>query len=166
MPLYWSRQMVRLVLTVVGECGRCYVKLCQDIEVFLFIYLVFAPCLTYPPQGCLAMVINWTPTTGLVSCQVQSGSAHGIWSPLSREKSQEDHKVNTLGFYFSLISEVLNRTISHMFGSWYFPMFLFRNGSLTSMKMASFIVLASFWASFPTVLTFWTLVWWPLVLKN
>ena len=34
-------------------------------------------------------------------------------------------------FILFLISEVLNRTSNQMFGRWYLPMFLFRDGSLT-----------------------------------
>ena len=40
-------------------------------------------------------------------------------------------------FYFSLRSEVLNRTSSHMCGRWYLPMFLLRDGLLTLMYNAS-----------------------------
>ena len=57
-------------------------------------------------------------------------------------------------FYFNLSSEVLNRTSSHMHGRWNLPMFLFRDGSLTLINNASFIVLLRFWSSLPTLLKF------------
>ena len=44
-------------------------------------------------------------------------------------------------FYFILSSEVLNRTSSHMWSRWYLPLFLFRDGFLTLMYIASFISL-------------------------
>ena len=43
--------------------------------------------------------------------------------------------------YFSLSSGVLNRTSSHMCGSWYLLMSLFGDGSFTLMNIASFMVL-------------------------
>ena len=46
--------------------------------------------------------------------------------------------------YFNFSSEVLNRTSSQTCGRWYFPTFLFREGSLTLMYRASFIVLIRF----------------------
>ena len=43
--------------------------------------------------------------------------------------------------YFNFRSEVLSRTSSHMWGRWYLPMFLFRDGIFTLMNNASFIYL-------------------------
>ena len=50
--------------------------------------------------------------------------------------------------YFNLSSEVLNRTSSHMWGRWYLPMFLFRDGLLTLIYRASLMALMRFcsWA--------------------
>ena len=45
---------------------------------------------------------------------------------------------------FNLSSGVLNRTSSHTCGRWYLPMFLLRDGSLTLMYRASFIILIRF----------------------
>ena len=59
---------------------------------------------------------------------------------------------------FILSSEVLNRTSSHMCGRCYLPMFLFRDGLLTLMYNASFIVLMRFWFSPPLWWNF--LLWW------
>ena len=41
-------------------------------------------------------------------------------------------------YYFSLSSNEFTSTSSHMCGSWYMPMFLFRDGSLTLMKENNF----------------------------
>ena len=48
---------------------------------------------------------------------------------------------------FNFSSEVLSGTSSHMCGRWYLPMFLFRDGLLTLMNNASFILLLRFWSS-------------------
>ena len=60
----------------------------------------------------------------------------------SRWKNQ---KVN----YFNFSSEVLNRTSSQTCGRWYLPTCLLRDGSLTLMYRASFIVLIWFTSSLP-----------------
>ena len=54
--------------------------------------------------------------------------------------------------YFSFSSGQLHRTSSHMWGRWYLPMFLFRDGLLTLIYKASFMVLMRFWSSLPTML--------------
>ena len=69
------------------------------------------------------------------------------------------------GVLFSLSSEVLNRASSHIWGRWYIPMFLFRDGLLTHIYNASFIVLMRFWSSLPTMLKYSIVVVWPVVLK-
>ena len=61
-------------------------------------------------------------------------------------------------FYFILDSEVLSRVSSHMLGSWYLSMFLFRYGLLTLIYMTSFMVLMKFWSSLSTMLEFSTVV--------
>ena len=43
-------------------------------------------------------------------------------------------------------------TSSQICGSWYLPIFLFRDGSLTLISMASLMVLAMLWSSLPTML--------------
>ena len=50
----------------------------------------------------------------------------------------------TWSFYFNFSSEVLTRTSSQTCGRWYLPTFLLRDGSLTLMYRASFIVLIWF----------------------
>ena len=54
-----------------------------------------------------------------------------------------------LGQCFSFNSDDLCRTSSHIWGRWYLPMFLFRDGSLTLMSRASLIALVRFWSSLP-----------------
>ena len=49
-----------------------------------------------------------------------------------------------VGCYLSFSSGDLTSTSSHMCGSWYLPMFLFRDGSLALINIASSMVLAIF----------------------
>ena len=68
-------------------------------------------------------------------------------------------------FYFNLSSEVLTRTSSQTCGRWYLPTFLLRDGSLTLMYRASFIVLISgSESSLPTILKLLMVTLWPLML--
>ena len=60
----------------------------------------------------------------------------------------------TGSFYFNFHSEVLNRTSSHMWGRWYLPMFLLRDGLLTLLYKASLMVVMKFCSSLPTILKF------------
>ena len=68
------------------------------------------------------------------------------------------------GLTSKLSSEVLNRTSSHMCGRWNLPIFLLRDGLLTLMYSASLIALLRFWSSLPTMLKFWMVTWWPVML--
>ena len=70
-----------------------------------------------------------------------------------------------LGQCFSFNSDVLCRTSSHMWGRWYLPMFLFRNGSLTLMNRASFIALVRFWSSLPIIVKLLMVTLWPEMLQ-
>ena len=54
--------------------------------------------------------------------------------------------------YFNLSSVMLFRTSPHICGRWYLPMFLFRDGLLTLMNIASLISLVRFCSSLPTIL--------------
>ena len=67
-------------------------------------------------------------------------------------------------FYFNLSSEMLARTSSHTCGRWYLPTFLFRDGSLTLMYIASLIALIWFKSSLPTILKLLMETLWPLML--
>ena len=67
-------------------------------------------------------------------------------------------------FYFNLSSVMLFRTSSHIWGRWYLPMFLFRDGLLTLMYIASFISLMRFWSSLPTMLKLSSVVLWHVML--
>ena len=49
------------------------------------------------------------------------------------------------GQCLSYNSDVLSKTSSHIWGRWYLHMFLFRDGSLTLMSIASLIALMRFW---------------------
>ena len=57
-----------------------------------------------------------------------------------------------VSYYLSLSSGDLTSSSSHMCGSWYLPMFLFRDGSLTLINIASLMALAIIWFSLPTML--------------
>ena len=56
------------------------------------------------------------------------------------------------GCYLSLSSGDLTNTSSHICGRWYLPIFLFRDGSLTLISIASLMDLAILWSSLPTKL--------------
>ena len=47
-------------------------------------------------------------------------------------------------FNLNLSSGDLTNTSSHMYSSWYLPIFLFRDGSFTLINIASLMVLAMF----------------------
>ena len=64
-------------------------------------------------------------------------------------------------FYFCHSSGLLHRTSFHMWGRWYLPMFLFRDGLLTLIYRASFMVLMRFWFSLPIMLKLSMLTSWP-----
>ena len=59
---------------------------------------------------------------------------------------------------------MLARTSSHTCGRWYLPTFLFRDGSLTLMYIASLIALIWFKSSHPTILKLLMETLWPLML--
>ena len=66
--------------------------------------------------------------------------------------------------YLSLSSEMLARTSSQTCGRWYLPTFLFKDGSLTLMYIASLIVLIWFKSSLPTISKLLMVTLWPLML--
>ena len=74
------------------------------------------------------------------------------------------HWIYVLVIYFCLSSVMLFRTSSHMWGSWYLPMFLFRDGLLILMYIASFISLMKLWSSLPTILKLSSAMVWPAIL--
>ena len=57
-----------------------------------------------------------------------------------------------VGCYLSFSSGNLISTSSDICGSWCLPMFLFRDGSLTLINIASLMALAISWSSLPTML--------------
>ena len=69
-----------------------------------------------------------------------------------------------LAYYLNLSSGEFTITLSHMCGSWYLPMSLLRDGSLTLMKMASLMDLGKFWSSLPRMLKLSIDISWPVVL--
>ena len=69
-----------------------------------------------------------------------------------------------LGHYLSFSSVLLIRTSSHIWGRWYLPMFLLRDGLLTLMNIDSFISLERFCSSLPTILKLFKVMLWPEML--
>ena len=69
-----------------------------------------------------------------------------------------------LGHYLSFSSVLLIRTSSHIWGRWYLPMFLLRDGLLTLMNIDSFISLGRFCSSLPTILKLFKVMLWPEML--
>ena len=67
--------------------------------------------------------------------------------------------------YFNFNSDDLCRTSSHMWGRWYLPIFLFRDGSLTLMNRVSLIALVRFWSSLPIILKLLMVTLWPDMLQ-
>ena len=59
---------------------------------------------------------------------------------------------------------MFSKSSSHMWGNWYFPMFLLRDRSLTLMSIASLMVLVRVCDSLPPMEKLSNLVWWPQVL--
>ena len=60
--------------------------------------------------------------------------------------------ITTGQLYFNFSSEMFNRTSSHMCGRWNLPTFLFRDGLLALMYIASLMVLRRFWSSLANIL--------------
>ena len=54
--------------------------------------------------------------------------------------------------YFSLSSGEFTSTSPQVYGSWYLPIFLFRDGSLTLTRIPSLMDLAMFGSSLPITL--------------
>ena len=53
------------------------------------------------------------------------------------------HSHDVMGSYLNFSSGNLTSASSHMCGSWYLPIFLFRDGSFTLINIASLMVLAN-----------------------
>ena len=70
-----------------------------------------------------------------------------------------------VSIYFEFSSEMLSKTPSHICGRWYLPIFLFRDGLLTLMYRASFMVLMRFWSSLPSMEKSSIVTAWPEMLR-
>ena len=66
--------------------------------------------------------------------------------------------------YLSWSSGEFTSTSSHMCGNRHLPIFLFRDGSVTLMRIASLMNPAIFWSSLPTLLKLPMDISWPVVL--
>ena len=74
------------------------------------------------------------------------------------------HGPDVMGCYISLSSGDLTNTSSHICGSWYLPIFLFRDGSLILISIVSLMALVILWSSLPTMLKFSKDSSWPVML--
>ena len=70
-----------------------------------------------------------------------------------------------VSIYFRFSSEIFNRTTSQICSRWYLPMFLFRDGLLTLIYRASFMVLMRFWSSLPSMEKLSIMTAWPEMLR-
>ena len=111
---------------MVLPCGWCF----HHYFVFLFCWQMLLPggwcfCHYYVVLFCWQMLLpgGWW------------NAHHGCGWQMLLPKWQMDQP---LGQCFNFKSEFLCRTPSHMWGRWYLPMFLFRDGSLTLMNRASY----------------------------
>ena len=66
--------------------------------------------------------------------------------------------------YLSCNIGVSCRMLSHIYGNWYFPWFLFKEGSFTQINMASLVFLEVPWASLSMMLKQSGLTGWPVEL--
>ena len=127
-----------LLATVADEIANliCFVLLMADV---IAICLV-ADVKPLTEHNLADVIVKWQMLKPLKGgCVVADVIDSGRW---------KNHRVN----YFSFSSEVLNRTSSQTCGRWYLPTFLLRDGSLTLMYRASFIVLLWFKSFLPTML--------------
>ena len=125
----------------VFEFGRCYCQVADGIATYsMWIWQMLLP------SGRWNCHLGWMTIFG--RCYYPGGR----WN--------SHRSIFICLYYFS--SEVLSRTSSQMCGRWYLPMFLFRDGSLTLMYIASLMVLIRFWSSFSTILKFSMLILWPV----
>ena len=159
-------------LMLLPNFGWCYFQWFLWLMLLPFVADVFATyCLLLcwlmllPMADVLSLCGRWNShfyVMGWCYCPVADGIATGwnvgrCYCPSGR---WNNHWVN----YFSLSSLLLLRTSSHIWGRWYLPMFLFRDGPLTLMHVDSLISLERFCSSLPTTLKLSSVVVWPEVL--
>ena len=94
---------------------------------------------------------------------VADGMATG-WNVFKADAITLLADVKAMGHYFNFSYLLLTRTSSHMWGRWYLPMFLFRDGLLTLINIDSLISLERFCSSLPTILKLLSVVEWPVML--
>ena len=140
-------------------CGR-YCKPLWQMEMPLYCFgyhfrLMLLPYHVLADVIAFALVVDVKTTTvswdGWCYCHVAGVIATAGWCGWQILLPVADGKA-TRSFYFSFSSEVLTRTSSQTCGRWYLPTFLLRDGSLTLIYRASFIVLIWFKSSLPIIL--------------
>ena len=108
MPPFCPWQMTRPLCKVLGcytelveWCGRCYSTLCLCCAPCAMLrqgmhyvkYIMYAPpAAPIQLQGLLSMVIDWTPTTGLVPCHIQPGPSHEPCYPWMGRSLRKKHQ--------------------------------------------------------------------------
>ena len=129
--------------------GWCYC-LCINLRLMLDVTAFFLWLMLLPGGWCYCHIQCWLM---LLPRWLMLSPPMGVWQMLW-----------PLGQCFNFNSDVVFKTSSHMWGRWYLPMFLFRDGSLTLMNRASFIALVKLWSSLPTMLKLVMLMLWPVLL--
>ena len=148
---------------VVSHCGRwkCHCIVLVTILGWCYCLICLADVIAF------ALVVDVKTTTvswdGWCYCHVADVIATAGWCGWQMLLPVADGKA-TESFYFSFSSEVSTRTSSQTCGRWYLPTFLFRDGSLTLIYRASFIVLIWFKSSLPIILKLLMVTLWPLML--
>ena len=147
MPVLCS--LADVIANFVYTCGRCYCHHNFVADVIASIY-----CVT----DVIAIDMCYCHCVADVIAKVADGIAFhggcGLWSDVITMSGRwNSHWV--ILFYLSFSSGLLHRTSSHIWGRWYLPMYLFRDG------LHSFMVLMRFWSSLPIILklsmvTSWT----------
>ena len=148
-----TQNMLKDVADVIPHCAKAVhiVSPC-DKDVMLSYYIMDAP--VFPIY--IRVKCPWLLTGHLLLDIYHARFNHdlhmGHGLPLADSRKREAQSVVKGLSYLSLSSGMLNRTLSHICGSSYFPMFLFRDESFTPMNIASFIGLVRFCDPLPTEL--------------
>ena len=115
----------------------------------------------------LFILAEWIATfwDGWCYCHCGRWNSHIGWNVVKADLITlvADGKA-TGSIYFNLSSVLFIRTSSHIWGRWYLPIFLFRDGLLTLMNIDSLNSLERFCSSLPTMLKFSSVAVWPMML--
>ena len=141
---------------VIAMCGWCC---CHNWLLLYWLMLLPMWWLMFLPYVADGIATLYVMGLMLLPCGRWYSHLVGMWADVIWPDGMS-HWVN----YFSFSSLLLLRTSSHIWGRWYLPMFLFRDGPLTLMYMDSLISLKRLCSSLPTTLKLSSVVVWPEVL--